>query len=208
MRTILPFTILCLATTSLLAQDRFASALSLPRRTANLVFRERIEPKWLPDGKSFWYRVQTGRRSHEFVLIDAETGERRSAANLGSLGLPEPGVVKTSTAAIDLRQTRRTGESSGLKFVNQLDADVDLFWINPQGEHIDYGQVRAGAEREQHSYDGHVWLIASRSGEHLAVIEVQPTMQTVIIDGQGVSRSREVPRTRDRSNRSRPWALF
>jgi len=169
----------------------FDHALSLPKRTENLVFRDRLKPNWLPDGKSFWYRVQTGPKVHEFVLIQAETGARKTAQSLKELGLPDKEALKSSTSKIELRRTTRTGEESGLKFINQLDSDLDLFWINQQGEHIRYGGIRAGAEREQHTFDGHVWLITSRTGEHLAIIEAGPQIQTLIIDGKGLTPAKE-----------------
>ena len=187
------FILLALLATSALAAD-YEQALSLPKRTENLVFRDRLKPNWLPDGKAFWYRVQTGPQTHEFVLILAESGERKTAASLKELGLPEKEAPKSSAAKIELRKTTRTGEESGLKFINQLGADVDLFWINPQGEHVRYGGIRAGAEREQHTFDGHVWLITSHTGEHLAVIEAGPVVQTLIIDGKGISKAKKEPK--------------
>ena len=63
---------------SVYAAPDFDRALSLPKRTENTVFRASFKANWLPDGKSFWYRVQTGPQSHEFVLINAETGERQT----------------------------------------------------------------------------------------------------------------------------------
>lgn len=180
----------------------FDQALTLPKRTENLVFRDRVKANWLPDGKSFWYRVQTGPKTHEFVLIQAATGERKTAASLKALGLPEKEALKSSTAKIELRKTTRTGEESGLKFINQLDADVDLFWINQQGEHVRYGGIRSGAEREQHTFDGHVWLITSRTGEHLAIIEAGPLVQTLIIDGKGISKAKEEPQKQERGAKS------
>ncbi|MFC5455785.1 prolyl oligopeptidase family serine peptidase [Prosthecobacter fluviatilis] len=183
------FFFLLLSTTALAAD--FDNALSLPKRTENLVFRDRLKPNWLSDNHTFWYRVQTGPKTHEFVFIDAATGTRKTAQSLKDLGLPEKEALKSSTAKIELRRTTRTGEESGLKFINQLDADVDLFWISQDGKHIRYGGVRAGAEREQHTYDGHVWLITSRTGEHLAIIEAGPQEQTLIIDGKGLTPSKE-----------------
>jgi dipeptidyl aminopeptidase/acylaminoacyl peptidase len=104
---------------------------------------------------------------------------------------------------IELRRTRRTGESSGLKFINQLDEDVELYWINQEGEHTRYGGVRAGSEREQHTFDGHVWLITSRTGEHLAVVEGASQLQTFIIDGKGISKAKaEAPKKPERGFRS------
>ena len=109
---------------SALATD-FDAALSLPKRTENKVFRDRVKPNWLPDGRSFWYRVQTGPNSHEFVFIDARTGQRKVAKTLKELGLPEKEAAKTSTTKIQLRNTTRTGEESGLKFINKLDESLD-----------------------------------------------------------------------------------
>lgn len=47
--------------------------------TQNKVFRSHIEAHWLADNKSFWYEVQTGENSYEFIFVDAEKGIRRSA---------------------------------------------------------------------------------------------------------------------------------
>lgn len=179
-----------LATTAFSAD--YNLALSLPKRTENLVFRDRIKPTWLPGGQSFWYRVQTASKQHEFVLINATTGERRTAKDLPSLGLPSE-ESKTSTLKINLRPTSRTGEDSGLKFINQLKTDVDLFWINTKGEHVPYGSVRAESEREQHTHDGHVWLLTTRTGGHLAVIEASASIQTIIIDGTGIASKTPPP---------------
>lgn len=181
----------------------FEAALSFPKRTENKVFRDRVQANWLPDGKTFWYRVQTAPGKSEFVLIDATNGSRKTAATLKELGLPEIEAAKTSTMKIELRRTRRTGESSGLKFINQLDEDVELYWINQDGGHVRYGGVRAGTEREQHTFDGHVWLITSRTGEHLAVVEGASQAQTFIIDGKGISKAKkEKPQKPERGFRS------
>jgi len=181
----------------------FEAALSFPKRTENKVFRDRVQANWLPDGKTFWYRVQTAPGKSEFVLIDATKGSRKTAATLKALGLPEKETAKTSTMKIELRRTRRTGESSGLNFINQLDEDVELYWINQEGGHVRYGGVRAGSEREQHTFDGHVWLITSRTGEHLAVVEGASQMQTFIIDGKGISTAKkETPKKPERGFRS------
>ena len=186
---LLLFLPLCLSVSSVVAQIP-----DLPKRTENTVFRDRIKANWLPDGKTFWYRVQTGPTTHEFVRIDATTGTRRTADSLKALGLPEQEATRTSVLKVELRPTRRTGEDSGLKFINKLGEDVDLFWINQEGEHIRYGGIRAGAEREQHTFEGHVWLITSRTGEHLAVVEGAAQMQTLIIEGKGPRKAKPEPK--------------
>lgn len=179
------------------ADKRIDRALALGKRTENLVFRERVVPHWLPGEKSFWYKVETGPKSHEYVLIDAESGRRTVAATLAGLGLPEPEPIKSSETTVELRKTAKTGESSGIKFVNKLDRDVELFWINQDGEHVAYGSIRAGAERQQHTFEGHVWLVADAAKRPLAVIEGAAEMRTLLVDGPGreaSARPRRGPR--------------
>lgn len=182
---------LCQALIGLLTTPSFAAeieaALSFPKRTDNKIFRDRVKPNWLPGGKAFWYRVQTGPATHEFVFMDAERGTRQTASSFKALGLPTPEPAHTTALNLELRRTQRTGESSALKFINKLDEDVEIFWINTEGVHVRYGSVRAGAEHEQHTFDGHVWLLTSREDGHLAVVEGAAEMQTFIIDGKGRS---------------------
>lgn len=185
--------LLFLATaTTVLAAD-FDAARSLPKRTENTVFRDRVKANWLPDAKTFWYRVQTAPGKSEFVWIDATNGNRKTAATLKELGLSETEASKTSGMNFELRRSRRTGESSSLKFINHLGEDVDLFWIDEGGGHQRYGSIKAASEREQHSFDGHVWLITSRTGEHLAVVEAEATPKTLTIDGKGLTKAKEKP---------------
>jgi len=183
--------LLLLATTSTFAID-LDPALSLSKRTERTVFRDRVAANWLPDGKSFWYRIQTGPQTHEFVVINAEDGKRRTAVDLKSLGIA-PSEFKSTVLKIEPRPTKRTGAESALKFINQSGEDLDLFWINQDGGHVRYGSIRTGSEREQHTFDGHVWLITSRTGEPLAVIEAAATIQTLIIDGKGLPKTAGEP---------------
>ncbi len=179
--------LLCLSMTSGAAQDRFDDALALPKRTENKVFRDRVQPHWLADGKSFWYRVRTGPNDHEFVWVDTTRGERTTAATLQELGLPVGEAAKTSAMTLELRPTRRTGQESGLTLINQLGEDIELYWISQQGKHIRYGGIGAGQQRDQHTFEGHVWLVTSSTGAHLAVIEAGPLVQTFLIDGRGIA---------------------
>jgi len=189
MNPALLFLPLCLSVSSVVAQIT-----DLPKRTENKVFRDRVKANWLPDSKTFWYRIQTAPEKVEYVLIDATTGNRKTTASLQELGLPDKETSKTSEMKVELRKTTRTGESSGLKFINQLSEDLGLFWINQEGEHRRYGSIQPNSEREQHTFEGHVWLITSRTGEHLAIVEAEATPKTLIIDGKGLTQSKPKPK--------------
>ncbi|HEY2585886.1 MAG TPA: DPP IV N-terminal domain-containing protein, partial [Tepidisphaeraceae bacterium] len=43
------------------------------------VYRDRVEPHWFANETQFWYRVETGSNTHEFVRVDAEHGTRAAA---------------------------------------------------------------------------------------------------------------------------------
>jgi dipeptidyl aminopeptidase/acylaminoacyl peptidase len=165
------------------AADRIDQVLRFPQRTAGLVFRDQIKPNWAADGKSVWYRIATGPKTEEFVFVDLKTGKRTAAASLQELGLPEVEPVKTSSLRGAVRPTRRTGESSNFRFQNETKEEAEIFWVNQQGDRVPYGTVAAGQLREQHTFAGHVWVIAAKSGEAIAVVEAEQTPRTIVIDG-------------------------
>lgn len=173
--------------TSLRALDQsvLEKALQMPEKTKGLVFRESLRLNWLEDGHRCWYQVQTGHKTHEFVLIDAKTGERTASNSLARLKLPEAPVVRTSELELIDRKTDRNGAAGKMRLENQLDEAVELFWIDGNGKHHSYGLVQADGERELGTYDGHVWLFQTESGEKLAFLEAQASRQAVIVDGKG-----------------------
>jgi dipeptidyl-peptidase 4 len=181
-------------------------ALDLPSKINNRTFRDRVKAHWLPDGQSFWYQIQTGQKSSEFILIDAKTGERRSATNRKDLKLPETDPVRSSGTPIDLRKSSGTGERTRVKFVNELHEDVNLLWINPAGDRIEYGILKSREERTQNTYAGHKWLFTNKSGENLATFEANSLDATLIIDGRGTRPNNSKPLKSNQSPDKR-WSL-
>lgn len=160
-------------------------ALSLGQRTENKIFRENFDVQWLPDGTRCWYRVQTAAKQWEFVLVDAETGAVRRAATAAELALPVRTFISSAESLPAAHASRRTGPETHLHLANRMSEAVVLTWIDPENKRHAYGQVRAGAEWEQKTYAGHVWLIADPSGNPLAVFEASPEPLEVVIDGPG-----------------------
>jgi dipeptidyl-peptidase 4 len=157
----------------------YERAASLPQRTENKVFRSQVRPKWLPGGTRFWYKVQTGPETSEWVVVDAEQGTRTVTNSA-----PEAEVVVAGKAlGAGPRRSRRTGDESQLTFVNQTAGDVELFWLDEGGERKSYGRVRPGSERSQHTFAGHVWLVTDTVGTPLSVFEATDTPGRAVVGG-------------------------
>jgi len=127
----------------------------------------------------------------QFDLKTAELREAASPTNdaIGSLPLD------------DLpRASRRTGEETSLTFVNRTSGEVELFWLNADGERQSYGKLSAGAEREQHTYAGHVWITTDATGRTLAAFQAEERNGRAEIT---TPRPGERPRQRA-ENRRRP----
>lgn len=173
------------------SEPNLEAALSLPKRIENRLVRADVKPRWLPDGKRLWYRVRTGPESFEYVLIDAETGKRKTAPDAKSLDLPAAAEVRTSSRGSEARRSRRTGEETRITFRNELDGEVELFWMDLAGERVGYGRLGTGEEREQHTFEGHVWLVTRPGGDPIASIEAEAGGLRVLIDGAAERRGRE-----------------
>ena len=69
-------------------------------------------------------------------------------------------------------------------FENRLNEPVKLFWIDPEGKRVDYGSLRPGEKRTQHTFAGHVWLVMAVDTNTIAVFEAEEMSAIAIIDGR------------------------
>ena len=226
-------------------QADYDRAKDLRKLTENKVFRDRVQPTWLPGSTQFWYQVRTGAEAHEYMLINAEKGERGTAFDHTKLAtaLARAGVqdvraerlalekpeFKLSENALEFRKagkrwrcdltsyelreippvkeeslpplsiedapkaSTRTGPETSLTFVNRTPEEVELFWLNAEGQRQSYGKLNAGAERDQHTFAGHVWLATDAGGKTLAVFQAEerPGQAEIIIQPAAESPRRK-----------------
>jgi dipeptidyl-peptidase 4 len=120
--------------------------------------------------------------------LDLETGklETNQVAAAKSRGL-KPGNQP--------HPSLRNGPESAITFDNQRDGAVQVFWIDDQGNRQSYGEVAAHSRKEQHTYGGHVWLVADGRGETIAVFEATDEPDVAIIAGE-----RPTPARKDADN--------
>ena len=102
----------------------------------------------------------------------------------------EPGTIEMPEDAA-LREvpfrSSRTGSESSLTVVNRTGHPVKLKWLDRSGKLQDYGQIKSGESRDQHTYAGHVWVVLDRKNELLAAYRAEPQHLTVAVTGR-VSR--------------------
>ena len=231
--------LLALSATKSLGQGTAADyerARNLGKLTANKVFRDKVQPHWLPGNRQFWYQVKTGPDTHEFVLVDAVKGERKPAfdherladalakvgvkdvragrlplelltlkpdekaaefraggknwrADLATYSLRElPATAISEPAAKPTgelpRASRRTGEETSITFVNKTGGEVEIIWLDTEGQRHSYGRLKAGEERRQHTYAGHAWLVVDGNGKPLAGVVAGEQPERCEVDGK------------------------
>jgi dipeptidyl aminopeptidase/acylaminoacyl peptidase len=139
-----------------------------------------VNPHWSTDGNSFWYETDDPHGQRQTWQVDAVAGTRqaisatdRGALAAGSSSLPNIGRPHRSVDG---------GRETTLTFVNATEAPVTLFWINTAGERVRYPEVPAGERYDEHTYVGHVWLVADTNGQTLGVYEAADNGGEAIID--------------------------
>lgn len=146
------------------------------------------------DGKTLTFRAD-GKRWQCPLSTYALTPDPAASTATNRPGLqPLPRAPRAST---------RTGDETHLTFVNRTAGPVELFWLNTEGERQSYATLAPGAQHEQHTFAGHVWLATDKaSGRTLAVFEATPAAAEAVIDGTTRAGTGEVTPTRRRSRNS------
>ncbi|MCW5559128.1 MAG: DPP IV N-terminal domain-containing protein, partial [Verrucomicrobiae bacterium] len=102
----------------------------------------------------------------------------------------------------ELRPSRRTGPETQITFINRFDFDVEIFWLDPEANRQSYGLLKAGQEKPQHTYAGHVWMAARPGGSTLAVFEATGAPARAVLEDR--EPSRRSARPRDRGSQEAP----
>ena len=138
--------------------DRLAAALSGKSSRDYLPDRLPIE----------WLEIDAGRNELRFRARDQTWRCNLESYELSELSrdeLSEGEGLREFPPRGGPRATRRDGRETFVTFVNRTGRAVELFWLDRDGRRRSYGAIAADAEREQHTFDGHVWLVADNDGE-------------------------------------------
>lgn len=80
------------------------------------------------------------------------------------------------------RASRRTGAETSVTFINTTGGEVELFWLDAEGQRRAYGKIAPGAQRDQHTFAGHVWLVVDAAGAPLLRMEAEEDALSVSIE--------------------------
>ncbi|MFN6205039.1 MAG: prolyl oligopeptidase family serine peptidase [Planctomycetota bacterium] len=92
-------------------------------------------------------------------------------------------------------RSRGQGPETFIRFVNQTDEPLRLWWVQADGNRTAYGTVEPGSEREQHTFAGHAWLVTRGESEVRAAFRA--------VEGGGEARLESEMQFRPESEQSR-----
>ncbi len=73
-------------------------------------------------------------------------------------------------------------ERAPIRFQNRLDQPLEVFWMPQDGRPVSYGTVAAGQSHDIESFQGHAWLLRTKSGDAVAAFVVDAFAKLAIID--------------------------
>ncbi len=165
-----------------------------------MVLNASIQPHWADGDRYLWYRrerleITTDAVSNEFVLIDTRSATRQVFATQEGLdramGIETGGGGKsdrgdgprrvTSFEASPRRSTD-TGEDTSIRFINELDSPIELFWIDAAARSTSYGKIEANQSRDQHTFAGHLWMIKNARGDVLGYVRGEADPLEAVFD--------------------------
>jgi dipeptidyl aminopeptidase/acylaminoacyl peptidase len=90
----------------------------------------------------------------------------------------------------------QSDEETSVTFTNSTDGDVELYWVDFEGERRHYATIRAGEQHQQHTFTGHVWVVTDKAGKMLAVFIATAEAGEAIIDETSIreAATREKPK--------------
>ena len=97
--------------------------------------------------------------------------------------------------SLRIRSTERTGDATVLTVVNRTPDPVRVEWVNFDGRRLPYGTIAPGKREVEHTYAGHVWLIADPQDKPLAVFEATEDDAIAVVDAAHLPKPEPKPPT-------------
>ena len=93
--------------------------------------------------------------------------------------------TKESARRLPLGRRLRSGPNgpeSSIRLENQTTESLTVVWIDSRGQRTEYGELKPGESRDQHTFAQHVWGFARKDGTLLAAAAAEPHVVTFAIN--------------------------
>jgi dipeptidyl aminopeptidase/acylaminoacyl peptidase len=111
----------------------------------------------------------------------------------------EEQVTSFLPAGVEPHPSQWTGEETTITFANHGDDAVEVYWIDTEGHRHLYATIPAGSKHCQHTFAGHVWLVAQKEGDKIAVFVATENPAEAIVDSSSLHEAPDGSRLGSRS---------
>ena len=116
------------------------------------------------------------------VTLSAPDGTWRLDLATYQLKPVEPSDDDSLPAETETRPSRNNGPETSIVFDNRSGLEIQLFWIDPEGNRQPYGVLKPGTTRRQHTYTGHVWAAVLDASPGLVFEATRESARAIITD--------------------------
>jgi dipeptidyl-peptidase-4 len=140
------------------------------------------------------------------ILLIGPAGRFRLQRDSGKVTAESTGPANNVTSLfLPVRPSADGQEDTEIVVENRLDRALTLNWIDSSGGRREYGTVKPGETRNQHTFAGHVWLFSDADGKELGCVRAEPGGSNVVIDDTVIKNVKvDEPPRRRRRNRQAP----
>ncbi len=75
-----------------------------------------------------------------------------------------------------------SGSKSSVRFRNETDKELRIYWLDAAGKKTAYGTVQPGQAREEETSAGHVWLLTDTDDKAVAVFVAEKVLGVAIVE--------------------------
>lgn len=140
------------------------------------------------------------------VLVRGKWWEFNTAS--GAVKLLEKAAPKLASSGNVPNASRNGGARTGIRFINQTEGEVELFWLDTEGKRKSYGKLPAKAEREMGTYAGHVWQVLDKTGKPLGKFEASQENAIAEITTEAPEKEPQPARTPRGESPDGKWVAF
>ena len=170
----------------------FLTAPVVARSNGQAVTDLRINPLWLDDGSLEFTRTVDGEPKR--LRIDPETGDL--------INRDGDGLVGGRHTIANPRRSRGGGESTDVQLENRTELDLELVWLDLDGERRAYGRIAPGERRSQHTFTGHAWILVNDAQRPVLGFRATAGEGPVVIDDASLEAFEDIVATHLRRRES------